>query len=1067
MMSRRATLRFNSGCSISRILCLGFSLISLFLHEPTVSRNAQASVSHLNLARSSPQQAQQNTSAPSSQQVTVLELGKPIERELAGGQSHSYQLTLAAGQLLYAVVEQRGIDVVVILFGPDGKKWAEVDSPNGTRGPEPLKLVTETPGIYRLEVRTLDKRVAAGRYEVKIEELREATPSDRNRLAAEKARSEGVRLANQRTGESRQRAVEKFEEALSLLRTVDDRAGEAGTLHALGTVYYELNENQKALDYLRRALSLRRVVKDRRGEADTLNVIGGVYGSLGEHQRAIDQYNQALTIFRSVGNRRWIAYSLNNIGYTYNSLGEKQRAIDYYEQAIPIFRAEAEHYGQANTLNNSGFIYRDLGQNQKALDCFIQARQLYQAIGDRGGEAHSLHSIADIHVMLGEFQKALDHCEQTISLARAAGNLREEVSAVIVVGKAYHSMSEHQKAIESFSQALKLWRALGERSGEVSTLQHIARAQRDRGNLAEARTQIEEALAIAESLRNKVINQELRSSYFALVQGAFEFHIDLFMRSHKQSPSAGFDAAALRASERARARSLLELLAEARADIRQGVDPKLLESEREWQRKLSDKEQQRIRVLRSRPTPEQVATVEKEMRTLLAEYQDLQAQIRATSPRYGALTQPVPLSLKEIQQQALDDETLLLEYSLGEERSFLWAVTTNSITSFELPRRKEIEEAALRVYDLLTARSRVEQNKLTDEDRTRLEQARAQYPEAARALSQMLLGPVAPQLGKKRLLIVADGALQYLPFAALPLPRDNPSVASQKDAADPIPLIVEHEVVSLPSASTIAVLRSELAGRPQAPKLLAVLADPVFGPDDKRVKSKAGKASTTTQSGARSNEVIEQEVFRSAREAGIMDDDSNLKRLVFTREEANRIVALAPAGSSFKALDFNANRAAATSAGLSQYRIVHFATHGLLNSRHPEFSGIVFSLMDQRGESQNGFLRLHDVYNLRLSADLVVLSACSTALGKDVRGEGLIGLTRGFMYAGAARVVASLWRVDDAATRELMARFYQGMLKEKMRPAAALRAAQIAMWKQQRWQHPFYWAAFVHQGEWR
>jgi CHAT domain-containing protein len=190
-------------------------------------------------------------------------------------------------------------------------------------------------------------------------------------------------------------------------------------------------------------------------------------------------------------------------------------------------------------------------------------------------------------------------------------------------------------------------------------------------------------------------------------------------------------------------------------------------------------------------------------------------------------------------------------------------------------------------------------------------------------------------------------------------------------------------------------------------------------------------------------------------------------RLHFSRAEADAITRLAPEGQGLEAVDFLANRTTATSGDLGQYRIVHFATHGLINSQHPELSGIVLSLVDQKGQPQNGFLRLYEIYNLKLNADLVVLSACQTALGKEIKGEGLIGLTRGFMYAGAPRVVASLWRIDDRATAELMTRFYRGMITEGLTPAAALRAAQISMWQEKRWSAPPYWAAFTIQGEWK
>jgi CHAT domain-containing protein len=328
---------------------------------------------------------------------------------------------------------------------------------------------------------------------------------------------------------------------------------------------------------------------------------------------------------------------------------------------------------------------------------------------------------------------------------------------------------------------------------------------------------------------------------------------------------------------------------------------------------------------------------------------------------------------------------------------------------------------------------------------SRIAQADKDFEQAASELSRMILAPVAGELGNKRLVIVADGALQYVPFAAL-----STSAAYQ-------PLIVRHEVVSLPSASAFAVQRENLANRPPAPKTLAVMADPVFSTADPRVKkdSEAVAALAAT----RSLEHLPANVAGSGQ--------LSIPRLPFTRWEADQILAVARAGSNLKALDFRANRAMATSGELSKYRYVHFATHGYLDTTRAGLSAIVLSLFDEQGKPQDGFLRTHDVYNLKLPAELVVLSACETGLGKDVRGEGLEGLTRGFMYAGARRVVVSLWNVNDKATAALMQRLYTGMLRSNKTPAAALRAAQIEMLRTAQWQSPYYWAPFVMQGEWR
>jgi hypothetical protein len=355
----------------------------------------------------------------------------------------------------------------------------------------------------------------------------------------------------------------------------------------------------------------------------------------------------------------------------------------------------------------------------------------------------------------------------------------------------------------------------------------------------------------------------------------------------------------------------------------------------------------------------------------------------------------------------------------------------------------------------------------------------------------MLLGPVAGELGQKRLVIVADGALQYVPFAALPMPVGDLNEAGRGGGitkksssasgarAGFVPLIVEHEVVSLPSASVLAVMREELRGRRPAPEAVAVLADPVFNRGDERLTTaKGGRTGGRGTAGARArpghvDDTVgidggtESTTQRALRSFDVLDEGAGLARLLFSQREAQAIMASVPAGNGMLALGFRASRTTVMSTELAKYRIVHFATHGLLNSEHPELSGVVLSLFDEAGRQQDGFLQLHEVYKLNLPADLVVLSACQTALGKEVRGEGLVGLTHGFMYAGAARVVASLWQVDDAATAELMGEFYRAMLVEGMRPAEALRAAQVRMWQQNRWRSPYYWAAFTLQGEWR
>lgn len=1129
-----------------------FSLIT-FSTSLAIPETLRPTRSDSGFARPAKQSAPQEVK-PSD--VRELKLGEKIERELAGGQGHSYRVMMTAGQYMHVVVEQKGIDVAVRLFGPDGKQLFDVDSPNGTRGPEPVFIVADIAAVYRLDVEALDKKALSGRYEINVKELRESTAPDLDRMAEQKARlagqktlAEAEELRSQGTAESLRKAVEKYNETASLWRTAQYRAGEALALNQIGTIYWRLGEShtaleyygqalplwrterdrreegntltnigtahwqlgdsRKALEHFRQALPLWRAVGDRLGEAITLNAIGVAYLNLAKLQEALDYQNQSLALQRAIGNREEEATTLGAIGSTYIALGEPHKALEYFDQALSLHRASKNRRGEAITLNSIGVTYLQLGDKQKALDAHNQALPIRRAIGDRNGEFYTLGNVGRVHQLLGETQKALGYYNQALALARATGDRWGEAATLHNLGSVW-TLSEPQKALDFFNQtllmrqvlgdrrgqaitlsamgdthialgkpdealkyleeALSLNRVVGDRGNEAAILQGVARAERGLGRLNEARAHAETALGIIETTRSKLLSQDLRTTFSASRQEDYEFYIDLLMQMHRAQPSSGHDAAALQASERARARSLLDILTESRAEIRQGVEPTLLERERSTQQQLSVKSERLTRLLGGKHTEEQEVAARKEVDALLTDYQEVQTQIRSKSPRYAALTQPQPLSLKEIQQM-LDGDTLLLEYALGKERSYLWAVTPTSIGSYELPKRIEIEVAARRVYDALTARNKFIRFEETDERNFRIAQADAEYWKAAMILSRMLLGPVGGQMTGKRLLIVGDGILQYLPFAALPTPLSSVPITRRSSI---VPLIAKHEVISVPSASTLAVLRKEIVGRALAPRMVAVLADPVFDASDERVNSvKPARGVDRLAASERSKDnelMIESKLTRSIR--GLESDEEEalfpLPRLPFTRREAEAVVSLAPPVQSEKSLDFAANRAAAINPGLSRYRYVHFATHAILNTNHPELSGIVLSLVDQHGNTQDGFLLAHEIYNLDFPAELVVLSGCRTGLGKEVRGEGLLGLTRGFMYSGAASVLVSLWEVNDSSSAELMAALYSGMLgKRHLTPSAALRQAQLRMWQSPRWRAPYYWAPFVLHGEYR
>ena len=847
----------------------------------------------------------------------------------------------------------------------------------------------------------------------------------------------GIGLVYSELGEQ-QKALEYFSQSPPLTRAVGDRLGEAQNLSGIGLVYSELGEHQKALEYYSQSLTLTLALGDRAGEAKTLGHIGATYSDLGEQQKALEYLSQSLSLSLAVGDRSTEATTLNNIGLVYSDLGEKQKALDYYSQSLSLSRATGARDGEATILTNIGAVYLEWGEPQKALEYYNQSLSLSRAIGDRRGEAITLGNIGHVSSQLGEKQKALEYYSQSLRLSRAVGNRQQEATALQNIGAVYSELGEKQKALEYYNQSLSVSRAIGYRGGEATTLYNMAYAKGGQNNLTEALNDIESSLKIIENLRTKIASPELRSSYFATVQNYYEFYIDLLMQLHKTNPKSGYDTKALEASERSRARSLLELLFESNANIREGISPDLLQQEKSLQQQLEAIEKQRIEAISSpNPNPTKIAEIDSGRLALLEQYQELQTKIRTASPRYAALTQPQPLTLPEIQKQILDENTILLQYSLGEDRSYLWVVTSTGVTSYELPKRAEIETAAKDFLEVIT--SPIQRD------------IPQQVAQASANLGQLILQPAAAQLGNKRLLIVPDGVLHYTPFQALTLGK----TAGQNTN---VPLIIDHEIITLPSASTLAILRQNYGDRKPPSQTLAILADPVFSPDDERVKGKITQATT---------EKLEENNLGLNRSLRASNRQWPPERLAFTRQEAQTISSLFPSASSSQKIDFDASRTNATDGSLANYQIVHFATHGIANSQNPELSGIVMSMVDDKGNFVNGFLRLTDIFNLKLAANLVVLSACQSGMGQNVKGEGMVGLTRGFMYGGAQRVAVSLWNVDDEGTAVLMQKFYQKMVQEKLAPAAALRAAQIEMMQQEKWKSPYYWAAFTLQGEWK
>lgn len=955
-------------------------------------------------------------------------------------ETHAYRVELAAGQTLRGAVIQDGADLTItVTRSDDGFVMWNRNYFENHGGRERFLILAERDGEYRLEVRANE---TSGFYEFVAAPIRATTGDDLLESAGEMALTHrhggdiffGVSLTSIREtlepalaacraagaidceadvmrelAHARWFAVEDVRGARDLLlaslplrRKSPDRFAEGDTYNDLGVITRWLGELEDARDHFERVPALKRTTTIPNDPLVMLTA-GPVYWQLGELQKAIDTETAALEFWqtREFENREGQAYVRNILGQFALQLGDTTQALRHASEARRIYQSKGHLTGVVETTTRLGTVYDALGEQERALRLYREALALAETIHDRGGQANALLNMGKTLTALERRTEARQSLQKALAMLRK-GN-RDETHVQLALGNA---AKNDTAAIEAYRRVVELTDRSGDAAPRAEAQLAIARIQRDRGKLSAALQSLSAAQEIVEMLRVRIANPEVRASYLAARQKHYDLTIDVLMRMKRSDE-------ALDVSERARARALLDSLQIAR--IRDtAVDAQLLEREEKLRQRVSGKATALTRLTAAQRDGAEGRVLRSEVESLLAQHQ----QVRGEIARAGGGESAAVLRTHEV-QRLLDRETLVLEYALGESASYLWVIGRDSVRTFALPPKGTLDRLARRVIELVP--------------QTHKREVAVQAQLASQRLADAILGPARELLGRRRLAIVADGALQFVSFGTLP----DPAKPEQ-------PLIVDHEVVTLPSASLLAVLRKSPRDA-AAQKTVAVFADPIL------------------QTGNARNSVINADLMRSASAFG----PSAFARLPHTREEAGRIAALVPPDKRLVALDYAASRATAMSGALEDFRIVHFATHGFINPEHPELSGLVLSLYDREGQSQDGFLRLADIYRVRLAADLVVLSACRTALGKDMQREGLVGLTRGFIAAGAPRVVASLWDVRDRATAELMERFYTHMLRDRMTPSSALRAAQVSMLRDPRFRAPFYWGAFVMQGEWK
>lgn len=1047
-----------------------------------------------------------------------LELGSVFTETVEGKEVRPYSINARAGQYLRVVIEQQGIDIEVVLVSANGETLVTVNNANGTRGMEVVSFVASHDESFRINIKPTEPKPKPGIYRISIAEQRSSVDEDVKRVNAERSVTAGEVLRSQ---ESYKQAIAKYQEAYQLYEEIGDTDGAALALLDIGKANYFLLDMSEAIVNYEKALRLFEASNTRLDQGVAVLYIGMAKLFLGLNTEALTYYERALDLFNNENDQRYYSFALNEIGRAYYLQGDANKALEYYTRALPIRHELNDRKGESFTLVSIGRVYSNVfGSDALAHDFYQRALVLQREIGNRRLIAQTLGDIGRLSYRAGEYTSALNIYTEALRAAKdgdpsvraeilmyiglvysAWGRHREAIDQYFnealrlqedrdpigfartrqQIGRSYAALGEDDKALEHLNAALILWRKVLHRTAEAETRYNIALIESKKGHFAEACEQIKTALPTVESLRSGILNRALRANYFASVQNYYELYIDSLMRLARQTGDKKYEALALDMSERKRARALLDVLIESNADLRNTTPaPELLNKEAAIQQELSVQSLRQI-------TGEHL-TIEqgRKLESLIAQLHEVDAEIRSKNPRYAALTRPSPPSLGQVQGDLLGRDQMLLEYSLGNERSYLWAVTPTSVKSYVLPGRGEIERAVTKFMEFLTARNMSVPGETEAAEELRIQRADAGYLASAASLAQTLgLNRATSESTAARLLIVADGELQYLSFAAVLVPArgthkfEAKHVRPQFDYADNlVPLLVHYEIEEPQSMAVVAELKRERLERSisMPGKTIAVVADPVFSASDERCCSRLRRTASTANEAPISKQAsLALQALKKSRtdqESTIVDRRGRIVRLAFAGREAAEIFKLVSPEDQLQATGFNANLALLTSGtGLSSYKIVHFATHGWLNPDYPELSGILLSMIDEQGKPRNGVLQMHRIFNLRLPAELVVISACETGIGKKIKGEGLNGLSRGFMYAGARRVIASLWKVNDGSTSELMNYFYGGLkLRDgvnftQTRPATALRTAQLKMMDQPLWRHPYYWAAFIIQGD--
>ncbi len=967
---------------------------------------------------------------------STLQAGQAVERQLSGHQAHTYAVSLNRGQFLSVAVEQRLIDVVVTSLDPDGREILEIDRPNGSRGVETLSVIAGKAGTYGIRVHPLYEDPAIGSYAIRIVALRPATSDDRDRVAAERAIATGPRL--EREGHRRE-ALALYTDAVNRFARIGDSREQSVALFLSAIGHAAVGEVSDAAELYQRALDAAKAASDPQMEARVLCRWGLFAANTGRPAEGLDMLESGLVRARGLGDRETEIEGLNGAGYVAYLLGRYQTALERYQRSLPLAREARLPTYEAWAHFGFGFTYWALNEPEKSIRSYAEALAIWRGLKNPAGEAVTLQGLSLTYWSVGAAQKAYDAVVQTLPVVRALHDRPGEALALCNLGlaeaalgkpaagrdhfrEAYdiwtrtgdprrawaicgvaqtlESLGEHESAAAVWNEALSVSRALGNRTVEAGALSSLARSELARQDLASARRHAEEALVLVEAIRGEVSSEALRNSFLAAKQDSYAVLVDVLLALDQQQPGADYASLAFAASERGRMRGLLEAISEAHLDLAAELPAELRRREQELEQRIRDLRQESGRDHAVGGDDERLSEAEEEWDRLVAE-------MRLRTPRYASLVYPQPASAERT-AALLDATSALVSYAISGDRIVVFLLEKKGLRALRLPGSPADLTERVENYVGLMARG-------TDGSR---ELGRRLYGDLVEPWRK-LLDP-----NTRRVVIVPDGALNSLPFESLPTPNRQAYLAQ------------ELTISYAPSATVLTAVAadSRASGAGHGATALLVLADP-----------------TVPRALVRSRGEVDGGYYETS-------------PLASAAAEARAVFRYGGPGSELKTGP-EASERFVRSASLEPFGVIHFATHALLDHRVPSRSALLLAeSVDEKGSSDDGLLPAREIYRLRLSSELVVLSACQTARGRILPGEGVQGLAQAFFHAGARSVVASLWDVSDRRTADLMSRFY-GHLADGESKALALQSAKLDLLRHDPRLAPRYWAPFVLIGE--